>query len=133
MGVAPTSPRLWIDTLAHVSDETSTGDDALFDPSAETDPEALAAAEQAMAEARARLLAVPAELVVTNHVMGLYELAAIHLSADDPDLASASLAIDAVSALVESLGDRLGDDADTMRDALVNIRMAFVQVSRARS
>ena len=52
---------------------------------------------------------VPAEVVVTNHVMGLYELAAIHLSAEQPDLAAASLAIDAMAAVVEGLGDRLGD------------------------
>lgn len=91
----------------------------------------LEAAASALAEARARLLDVPAEMVVTNHVMGLYELAAIHLSADPPDLVSASLAIDAVGCLVEGLGDRLGDDASTMRDALGNIRMAFVSVKQA--
>lgn len=84
--------------------------------------------DAAMAEARARLAEVPAEVVVVNHAMGLYELAAIHLSSDTPDLVSASLAIDAMAALVEGLGDRLGDDAATMRDALGNIRMAFVAV-----
>ena len=70
----------------------------------------------------------PAEVVVTNHVMGLYELAAIHLSADEPDLRSAALAIDAVACLVDGLGDRLGPEAVTMRDALANIRLAFVQI-----
>jgi hypothetical protein len=85
-------------------------------------------AQAALAQARARLAEVPAEVVVTNHVMGLYELAAIHLSADPPDLVSAALAIDAVACLVEGLGDRLGEDASTMRDALGNIRLAFVQV-----
>jgi hypothetical protein len=84
--------------------------------------------EAAMAEARARLAEVPAEVVIVNHVMGLYELGAIHLSAPTPDLVSASLAIDAMAAVVEGLGDRLGDDAETMRDALANIRMAFVGV-----
>ena len=53
--------------------------------------------EAAMAEARARLADVPAEVVVVNHVMGLYELAAIHLSSDTPDLVSAALAIDAMA------------------------------------
>ncbi|MFW2336162.1 hypothetical protein [Ilumatobacter sp.] len=97
-------------------------------------PEDQAAADQAaqieaaMAEARARLADVPAEVVVTNHVMGLYELAAIHLSSETPDLVSAALAIDAMSMLVDGLGDRLGDDAPTMQDALGNIRMAFVGV-----
>ena len=84
--------------------------------------------EAAMAEARARLADVPPEVVVVNHVMGLYELGAIHLSSSTPDLRAASLAIDAMALLVDGLGDRLGDDAQTMRDALANIRMAFVGV-----
>jgi hypothetical protein len=91
------------------------------------------AARDAIADARARLAEVPAEVVVTNHVMGLYELGAIHLSTDPPNLGAASLAIDAVASLVEGLGDRLGDDAGTLRDALANIRLAFVQVKGARS
>ena len=90
--------------------------------------DAIGDAQAAIDEARRRVAEVPAEVVVTNHVMGLYELAAIHLSADDPDLASAALAIDAVSCLVDGLGDRLGPEASTMRDALANIRLAFVQV-----
>ncbi len=60
--------------------------------------------------------------------MGLYELAAIHLSASPPDLHQSVLAIDAVACLVDGLGDRLGDDYPTMRDALNNIRLAFVQI-----
>ena len=71
---------------------------------------------------------MPAEVVVTNHVMGLYELAAIHLSATPPDLHQSVLAIDAVACLVDGLGERLGDDYATMQDALNNIRLAFVQI-----
>jgi hypothetical protein len=85
-------------------------------------------AAAAMAEARTRLAEVPANVVVANHVMGLYELAAIHLSASPPRLADAAVAIDAVGCLVEGLGDRLGPDVGTLRDALANIRMAFVQI-----
>lgn len=88
----------------------------------------IAEAQRAMEESRARLSSVPAEVVVTNHVMGLYELAAIHLSSDEPDLTQAALAIDAVACLVDGLGDRLGEDAGTMADALNNIRLAFVQI-----
>jgi hypothetical protein len=109
-----------------VSDETS---DTEFD---DLDPEttdALANAEQAMQEARERLADVPAEVVVTNHVMGLYELAAIHLSASPPDLHQAVLAIDAVACLVDGRGERLGEDYPTRRDALNNIRLAFVQIT----
>lgn len=90
--------------------------------------DAIAEAQRAMEDAKARLAEVPAEVVVTNHVMGLYELAAIHLSSAPPDLRQAALAIDAVACLVEGLDDRLGEDAPTMRDALNNIRLAFVQI-----
>ncbi len=124
-----------------MTDETSTGDepgtfeipglDDFQEQFEQLDPEEqqrLAEAQQAMEETRARLAEVPAEVVVTNHVMGLYELAAIHLSADPPDLAQAALAIDAVACLVDGLGDRLGPEAATMADALNNIRLAFVQI-----
>lgn len=122
----PTSPQLWpvaettdLGRVSHVSDETDVSPDS---------PESAAEIEAAMAEARARLAEVPAEVVVVNHIMGLYELGAIHLSSDTPDLVAAQLAIDAMAQLVEGLGDRLGDDAQTMRDALANIRMAYVSV-----
>jgi hypothetical protein len=82
-----------------------------------------------LAEVRTRLLSTPAEIIVVNHAMGLWELAAIHLAADEPDLTAAALAIDAMAALVDGLGERLGEDATTMRDALSNIRMAFVAIT----
>ena len=114
-----------------MSDETSDTDFGADLGADELDPEtadAMAEAERAMQEARERLADVPAEVVVTNHVMGLYELAAIHLSAAPPDLHQSVLAIDAVACLVDGLGERLGDDYATMQDALNNIRLAFVQI-----
>jgi hypothetical protein len=95
------------------------------------DPEQQAQVEEAqreMEDVRQRLLSVPAEVIVTNHVMGLYELAAVHLSAPAPDFAQAVLAIDALACLVDGLGDRLGAEAPMMADALNNIRLAFVQI-----
>lgn len=88
----------------------------------------IAAAEEALSDARRRLADVPAEVVVVNHVMGLYELAAIHLSATPARLEEAALAIDAVACLVEGLGGRLGDEHETLATALSNIRLAFVQI-----
>jgi hypothetical protein len=142
-GGLPHFASIVLGRVAHVSDETTGWDrddtddlddlDDLgdFDDPGEFDDEttdALAEAELAMQEARARLAEVPAEVVVTNHVMGLYELAAIHLSAAPPDLRQAVLAIDAVACLVDGLGVRLGDEYPTMQDALNNIRLAFVQI-----
>src|SRR5262245_45765217 len=140
VGVAPTSLRYGPSRVAHVSDD-STLDQAADDAAAGADTEGVAEtdaadtviddAEQAIEDVRKRLAEVPAEVVVTNHVMGLYELAAIHLSAKPPNLTAASLAIDAVGILVDGLGDRLGTDAPTLRDALSNIRMAYVSIKSA--
>jgi hypothetical protein len=112
-----------------VADESSP--DPAADGAEQPDDTMLSEAEQAIDEARRRLLEVPAEVVVTNHVMGLYELAAIHLSAREPNLPAATLAIDAVASLIDGLGDRLGEDTSTLRNALANIRMAYVQVKKA--
>ena len=112
-----------------MAQESDVGASDLDDADA-PDSDTIADAQAAIDEARRRVLEAPAEVVITNHVLGMYELAAIHLSAEPPDLASAALAIDAVGCLVEGLGDRLGDEATTLRDALANIRMAFVEVKR---
>jgi hypothetical protein len=98
------------------------------DPDATFDETVVHEAREALDEARRRLADVPASAVVANHVMGLYELAAIHLSAEPPRFADAALAIDAVACLVEGLGERLGPDAVTLTEALSNIRLAFVQI-----
>ena len=87
--------------------------------------------ERELAETRRRLAEVPAQVVVLNHAMGLYELAAIHLSASPPNLAEAALAVDAFACIVEGLGERLGSDTGTLRDALSQIRLAFVQIKGA--
>jgi hypothetical protein len=96
------------------------------------DSTVLSDAQEALEDARRRIAEVPAQVVVVNHLMGLYELAAIHLSSVPPKLDEASLAIDALAALVENLGDRLGEDTATMRDALSNIQMVYVRMKSRR-
>ena len=99
-------------------------------------PEDLSPEEQAQLEAmraqmeqvQAQLLAAPASLVVVNHAMGIYELAALHLMQPEPKLAEASLAIDALAALVEGLEGRLGEDERTVREALAQLRAAYLEV-----
>jgi predicted extracellular nuclease len=85
--------------------------------------------EKAMAEARARLAETPANVVVANHVVGLYELAAIHLGTNPPRFEDARLAIDALAAIVDALGSRLGQDHETFKDALANIRLVYVKLT----
>jgi hypothetical protein len=80
-----------------------------------------------LADARARLLETDVSTVLANHAMGIYELAAIHLTADEPDLDEARLAVDALAALVEGLSGRLGEAESTLTEALHQLRMVFVQ------
>jgi hypothetical protein len=92
----------------------------------EQEEQARAVAKE-LAEARARLLETEVSTVLVNHALGIYELAAIHLTADEPKLEEAQLAIDGLAALVEGLAGRLGEGEPTLRDALHQARMAFVQ------
>jgi hypothetical protein len=97
----------------------------------ELSPEQEAEAHQIAAEmqqVREQLGQVPAAVVVANHAMGCYELAAIHLSHQPPRLEEAQLAIDAFGALLGAVRGRLGPDEATLDDALAQIRLAFVQI-----
>jgi hypothetical protein len=106
------------------------GADPLADLSPEEREEArLLAAE--MAEVRRQLAEAPAEVVVANHVMGMYELAAIHLGHQPPNLDRARLAIDAMGLVVEGLPGRLGEAEPTLREALRQIRSVYVQLVNA--
>jgi hypothetical protein len=109
--------------------ETETEPEYL-DPENLTDEQRARLQEMAeeMAEAQRRLAAVPAAQVVANHAIGLFELAAIHLQAQPPQLDQAGVAIDALAAVVDGLGSRLGQHEPPLRDALAQIRMAYVQV-----
>lgn len=96
-------------------------------------PEERAEAEAMVAEmaaARQRVLEAPPEVVVANHAMGLYELAALHLSEQVPNLDSARLAIDAMGLLVDNLAGRLGEAEPTLKEAVAQLRMAYVQLSQ---
>jgi hypothetical protein len=83
-------------------------------------------------EVRQNLLAAPASVVLANHAMGIYELAAIHLTAPEPKLPEAVLAIDALAALVEGLQGRLGEAEATLQGALGQLRAAYLEVAKAR-
>lgn len=84
-----------------------------------------------MAEVQRELLSVPASVVIANHCIGLFQLSALHLEQRPPNLDEAKLAIDAMAAIVDALGARLGDDVQSMRDALASIQLGFVQVKAA--
>jgi hypothetical protein len=100
----------------------------------ELTPEERAAAEEyarQLDEARRQLVETPAGIVVGQQALQFYEVAAIHLTQPEPKLDEARVAIDALAAVVEGLGSRLGEAETPLRQALHQIQLAFVEASRS--
>jgi len=94
-------------------------------------PEERAQAEamiKEMAQVQQQIAQTPAAQLVANHAMGMYELAAIKLSTEPPSFTEAQLAIDAMAAVLDAVGTRLGDDLMPLRQGLDNLQMAFVEL-----
>lgn len=100
---------------------------------AEPTEEELRAFEAELAAARRQLEELPAGVVVAQYSLQFYELAAIHLSRTPPALAEASVAIDALAAVVEAVGDRMADGEATVREALRQLQLAYVELARQES
>ena len=89
-------------------------------------------AREQLRQLREQLAETPVADIVANHAIGLWELALLHLSPAEgfpPDLEQAQLGIDAMAALVEGLGHRLGRHEEPLREALRQLRLAFVEIS----
>ncbi len=87
---------------------------------------------EAIARLRKELADAPVEVVLVNHVAGIFELATIYMTSNPPKLPQAQLAIDAMGALLSGLKGRLGEAEKTMEDALAQIRIAYVQVANSQ-
>ncbi len=85
--------------------------------------------DEELREVARQLAAAPPEDVIANHCYGLFELAALHLSQQPPQLPQASMAIDAMALLVEGLGERLGPRLADLAEGLNQLRLAFVRIS----
>jgi hypothetical protein len=108
-------------------DEFSPDLDAIPEPVSDDEKELIA--ELAMAEQQ--LLATPVSDVIANHCYGLFQLGALHLGQQPPNLDESRTAIDALGAIVDVLGERLGENAETLREGLGQIRLAYVQIAGA--
>src|SRR5271156_710182 len=93
--------------------------------------EGQAAAQAEVDAMRAQLAHTPAEVVVANHCYGLFELAAIYLSQNPPQLFQARLAIDGLGALLDGLRGRLGEAEPALLESLSQLRLAFVSLEGA--
>ena len=81
-----------------------------------------------MGRVREEMLSVPAAEVIANHLMGIYELAAIHLGENPPNFVEATVAIEALRAVLDRLGAEFGDNEAVLRQALGQLQMTFVQL-----
>jgi len=119
---------------------------SLWTPSGEHEPEPREASQpvqeggpapdpelaEELDQLREQLAATPVADILANHAVGLWQLAIVHLVPEaqaTPRLDEARLAIDAMAALVEGLGVRLGEHEAPLRDALAQLRVAYVQVT----
>jgi hypothetical protein len=87
-----------------------------------------------MREMLARLAATPVELIVAQFAVQLQELGVLHLgiAQERPEsLGQAELAIDALAAIVEGLGERLAPNDEPLRQVLAQLRLAFVEVANS--
>ena len=87
--------------------------------------------QEEMRELQRQLAEAPVELVLANHCYGIFELAALHLSLQPPQLTQARLAIDALGAMVDGLAGRLGEPEAQLKDGLAQLKMAYVQLQAA--
>ena len=108
----------------------STASTSPFEPDGPIDEAEL---EARMAELRDQLAHTPVAGIVAQVAYQLFEVAALHLSLQPPQLGDAQLAIDAMAALVEGLGDRLGEHDRPLREGLSQLQMAFVQIKNQAS
>jgi hypothetical protein len=102
---------------------------------AEITPEEL----EALGRLHEQLRATPAVDVIANHVVQLFQLAFVYLGAgagpanDDAapaaDLVQASIVIDTMAAIVDGLGPRLVDHEQTLRDALTQLQLLWVEIA----
>ncbi len=99
------------------------------DPPSQPGPADEAELKAQMAELE-QVARAPAEAIVAEIASRLFELAALHLSLQPPQLPKARIAIDALAALVEGMAGRLGEAEAQLLDGLAQLRMAFVEVSR---
>jgi hypothetical protein len=94
---------------------------------------------EAMHRLHEQLRATPAIDVIANHVVQLFQLALVYLGAgagpvDGPaapaaDLVQASIVVDTMAAIVDALGPRLGDHEQTLRDALTQLQLLWVEIA----
>jgi hypothetical protein len=83
-----------------------------------------------MMRVRREVAATPASEMLSNYLMRFFDLATIYLETEPPAFGEAATVIEAFRAVLDGLGDRLGDHEPMLTEALGQLQMVFVQVKQ---
>lgn len=81
---------------------------------------------------RREVAATPASEMVTTYLTRFFDLVLIYLDAEPPAFEDAAVVIEAYRAVLEGVGDRLGENRPMLEQALAQAQMIFVQVKEAQ-
>lgn len=127
-GDTPAAPRLSDEQLGELAEMAGVDLSRLTPDQRREVEDQLAAMAVEMAAAQRRLVETPVEDVIANHLAGLYELASLHLAQQPPSFSDAAVAIDALSAVLERLTTKLGENEPTLREMLRVVQTQFVRL-----
>lgn len=97
-----------------------------LDPS-ELAPEEREDLAREIAAMQQRLLGAPAADVLASHLVQVANLAYLHLAQEQPRFTEAALAIDALAGAIAAASGRLGENEDTLQEAVQTLQTLFVQ------
>ncbi len=129
-GEIPVSRRPTASSAAEPARPVAAPNEELLSEDAPLTEEEQAELEEFMAMQQ-QLAETPAASIIANHCLGFFQLAALHLQSEQPNLVEARLAIDAFGGVLEACKGRLGPDEATLADGLTQIRLAYVQIQKA--
>lgn len=95
------------------------------------EPERTSQEEAELAQLVELMATTPAKDFIAEYAVKLWEVAAVHLHGQPPNLIEAQLLIDAFGGMIDATEGRLGEDEPTLKEALHTIRLAYVQIETA--
>ncbi len=81
--------------------------------------------------AQDRLLGTGSATLISNHAYGMFELAALYLAQQPPQIEDARLAIDALRGVLEATTGRLEENESSLSEGLRQLQLAYLAVSQA--
>jgi len=80
--------------------------------------------------AQDRLLGAGSATLIANHAYGMFELGALYLAQQPPQIEDARLAIDALRAVVEATTGRLEENEASLSEGLRQLQLAYLALTK---